>query len=52
MMMHGQILDVGHNNLADVSIGSLMESKLNLLDLSMNSDLKLDPSACEQSLPR
>ena len=39
-----QVLDVGHNRLLNVSVTSLMASQLNLLDMSLNAQLKVDPA--------
>ncbi len=38
-----QVLDVGHNRLLNVSVTSLMASQLNLLDMSLNAQLRVDP---------
>ena len=38
-----QVLDVGHNHLLNVSVTNLMASQLNLLDMSLNRELKVDP---------
>ena len=38
-----QVLDVGHNQLLNVSVTDLMASQLNLLDMSLNKELKVNP---------
>ena len=38
-----QVLDVGHNQLLNISVTNLMASQINLLDMSLNTDLKVDP---------
>ncbi len=38
-----QVLDVGHNHLMNVSVTNLMASQINLLDMSLNAGLKVDP---------
>ncbi|ELT96188.1 hypothetical protein CAPTEDRAFT_42875, partial [Capitella teleta] len=45
-----RILDVGHNQLLNVSVTHLMASQLNLLDMSLNAQLKVDPKEFK-SLP-
>jgi len=38
-----QVLDVGHNQLMNVSVTNLMASQISLLDMSLNTQLKVDP---------
>ena len=38
-----QVLDVGQNQLLNVSVGQLMASQISLFDMSLNSQLKIDP---------
>lgn len=38
-----QVLDVGHNELMNVSVTNLMASQISLLDMSLNTQLKVDP---------
>ena len=37
-----QVLDIGHNKLLNVSVKNLISSPINLFDMTMNSQLKLD----------
>jgi len=38
-----QVLDVGHNELMNVSVTNLMASQISLLDMSLNTQLRVDP---------
>lgn len=38
-----QILDVGHNQLLNISVTQLLASQINVFDMSLNSQLKFDP---------
>ena len=38
-----KVLDVGHNQLLNVSVTNLMASQIDMLDMSLNSQLRVNP---------